>query len=191
MVVVSSTAGTAATQLTFHDHHRYSGRPLSSRSITESHTEILTSSRRTSECSCAGWRLRSWLPAARQKRRAVRSDSAAAGGANVIITYQCIIWVHGRHGCCCFCGKLVQLACCYAPVDAHGHLLGNQHLQWDIIESMNGPDCLLTASVLQVSTYRVAELCVEAIAELVDPGCDLVKLDRLFPAISFYDIHGY
>jgi hypothetical protein len=38
-------------------------------------------------------------------------------------------------------------------------------------------------------TYRVAELSVEAIAQLVDAGGDLVEVHRLFSAISFYHIH--
>lgn len=58
------------------------------------------------------------------------------------------------------------------------------------IESMKVSNGLLDTAAWQARTYRVTELCVEPIAQLVDPGRDLVELDRLLPAISFYDIHG-
>ena len=39
-----------------------------------------------------------------------------------------------------------------------------------------------------VETYRVAEIRIEAIGELGNACSDLVKVDRLFPAIAFDDI---
>lgn len=102
--------------------------------------DTLTSWRRTSGCSCGGWRPRSWLPAAKQKGRAGQVRSAAAGRPGAFPAYQCIVWVHGRHGCCRLCCELVQLARCDAPVDAHGHLLGHQHLHRGIQELNGRPE---------------------------------------------------
>jgi hypothetical protein len=68
------------------------------------------------------------LAASCRHRREGEPRTAANGGFKQS-TYQRIIWVHGCHCSCCLCCKLVQLARCYAAIDACSHLLRHKHLR--------------------------------------------------------------